>query len=257
MSETGFKDHFSARARGYAAFRPHYPAALFQWLSGLVPDHALAWDAGTGNGQAAVALGEHFEQVWATDASEKQIAEAVAHPRVRYGVLREATSMLEAGSCDVVTAAQALHWFDIRAFFAEARRVLKPAGVLAVWTYARPALDEPSSNAVLQAYVRLMAPWWPPERAMVESGYREVPFPFDEIPAPELEVELQVERGELAGYLRTWSAHERYLEAGHADPVGAVERELASIWPEGERRRLWWPLFIRPGRPERVKRYGV
>lgn len=251
MSGAGFKDHFSTRAGAYAEFRPHYPDSLFAWLASVAPGRALAWDAGTGNGQAAVALATHFDQVWATDASEQQIAAAEAHPRVRYGVAREAHSLLEARSCDVVTAAQALHWFDIPAFFAEAQRVLRPGGVIAVWTYARPALDDPAYDSVLQSYVRLMDAWWPPERAMVETGYRDVPFPFDEIAAPATELDMQVERYQLAGYLRTWSARQRYRAAHADDPVDAVERDLATIWPDGERRRLFWPVYIRAGRPPR------
>ena len=249
MSGPGFKDHFSTRAAGYAAFRPRYPAGLFTWLGALVRHHARAWDAGTGNGQAAVGLADHFDEVVATDASEKQIAQADAHPRVRYAVGREADSGLPAQSCDLVTAAQALHWFDIPAFYREARRVLKPDGAIAVWTYAQPAMDDPATDAILQRYVQLMAPWWPPERAMVEEGYRSIDFPFAEVPAPRFEVELHASRDAVVGYLRTWSAHARYVASGRADPVDEVARELAAAWPGAETRRLHWPLFVRAGRP--------
>ena len=248
MIDPGFKDHFSARAKGYAQFRPSYPAALFDWLAGLAPGCSLAWDAGTGSGQAARPLAERFERVVATDASAQQIDEAEPHPRIAYRIARERDSGLAEASCDLVTAAQALHWFDIPAFFAEARRVLLPGGVIAVWTYAGPALDEPGSNEVLQEYVRLMDPWWPPERTLVETGYRTVAFPFVEVSAPPFELDLHPTRAELEGYLRTWSAHQRYTATHGDDPVVAVEARLAPIWPAGERRRLHWPLTVRAGR---------
>jgi SAM-dependent methyltransferase len=245
----GFKDHFSGRATGYAAFRPRYPDALFPWLASLVRQHRRAWDAGTGNGQAAVPLAAHFEEVIATDASAKQVALAEPADRVRYAVGREDQSGLDAGSCDLVTAAQALHWFDIPAFFAEARRVLAPGGAIAVFTYARPALDDPACDAILQEYVGRMAPWWPPERAMVEDGYRTVAFPFAEIAAPPLEVELFAPREGVIGYLRTWSAHARFVEHHGFDPVDGVAAALANAWPDENARRLHWTLFVRAGRP--------
>jgi SAM-dependent methyltransferase len=243
-----FKDHFSSRAEGYAAFRPTYPAALFAWLASLASGRDLAWDAGTGNGQAAVGLAAHFARVMATDASERQIARAMAHDHVTYRVGRESASGLADGACDLVTAAQALHWFDVAAFFAEARRVLKPGGAIAVWTYAQPSLDDPAADALLQGYVRLMDPYWPPERAMVETGYRTLPFPFAEVAVPAMDLEMHALRHEVVGYLRTWSAHQRYLTEHADDPVEPVAGALAAVWPEGERRRLHWPLFVRAGR---------
>jgi SAM-dependent methyltransferase len=243
-----FKDHFSARAAGYAAFRPRYPDALFSWHSTLVRQHERAWDAGTGNGQAALALSAHFREVIATDASAPQIARAEARPRVRYAVGREAESGLAPSSCDLVTAAQALHWFDIPAFFAEARRVLRPDGAIAVWTYAQPAMDDADGDRILQRYVERMRPWWPAERAMVDEGYRGVAFPFEEVVAPKLEVELEVTRQALVGYLRTWSAHGRFVAAEGVDPVDDVARELAGAWNDDGIRRLHWPLFVRAGR---------
>lgn len=248
MSQPAFKDHFSARAEGYAAFRPHYPDELFAWLADLVPEHGLAWDAGTGSGQAAAGLAAHFASVLATDASEAQIARAEPAARVRFAVGRESGSGLAAGSCDMVTAAQALHWFDVAAFFAEARRVLRPGGVCAVWTYGAPSLDEPAANALLQTYVELLDPFWPPERRIAEAGYRDLPFPFDEIGAPRFTLKRDVGPRDLAGYLRTTSAHQAYMQKHEVDPVEWLEERLDSVWPDTLRHRLSWPLAVRAGR---------
>ena len=137
-----FPDHFSSTAAGYASFRPSYPAALFEWLGHVASHHAVAWDCGTGSGQAAVALADHFDFVVATDPSTMQLAHAASHPRVRYAAMTATWSALANRSASVITVAQALHWFDTPAFFAEARRVLAPRGVIAVWSYGVLTLDE-------------------------------------------------------------------------------------------------------------------
>lgn len=245
---TGFKDHFSARAAGYAKFRPTYPDALFDWLASLAPGRGLAWDAGTGNGQAARALAKRFDRVLATDASEQQIAHAEPHSGVTFRVGPADDSGLDPGTCDLVTAAQALHWFDIPTFFAEARRVLRPRGVVAVWTYGQPALDDPAGDAMLQRYVREVEPYWPPERVLVETGYRTVAFPFDEIEPPAFELDLMTTVDAFAGYVRTWSASEHYGKALGRDPVAGLELELRRLWPDEEVRRASWRLSVRAGR---------
>ena len=71
-------DHFSAHAQNYARFRPTYPTELFAWLASQSPGHRLAWDCGTGNGQAALGLADHFVHVHATDLSPQQLAQARA-----------------------------------------------------------------------------------------------------------------------------------------------------------------------------------
>ena len=247
MSSADFKDHFSQAAAGYARFRPRYPAALFEWLAGIVPSRELAWDAGTGNGQAAVALAEHFRRVVATDASAEQLSHATRHERVAYRVAKAETSGLPGASCDLVTAAQALHWFDPPAFFAEAQRVLRPLGAIAVWSYVEPELTDTRVNDILQDFARLVRADWPPERPLAESGYRTLEFPFAELEPPRLHVELDPTAEELCGYLRTWSATWRYIRRTGNDPVTEVAARLERWWPAGERKLLRWPLLIRAG----------
>ncbi len=250
-----FKDHFSASARAYAAFRPRYPDALFDFLAGLTPGCALAWDCGTGNGQAAVALAERFERVVATDASAEQIDNAEHHPRVAYRVARESESGLADHGADLVTAAQALHWFDSAAFFGEAARVLKPDGILAAWTYVHPALDDPVLFPVLEAFAEgPVKACWPPERRFAEEGYRSIAFPWPDLEAPAFQLEMNPTLAELVGYLRTWSATRRYVEAFGRDPVAGAEAALAGLWGDpSHRRRLRWPLHLRVCRAPRSR----
>lgn len=244
----GFKDHFSEAAAAYAAFRPRYPAALFAWLAAEAPGRDLAWDAGTGNGQAAVALAGLFRRVVASDASREQIAHAAPADGVEYRVARAESSGLAEGSCDLVTVAQALHWFDHARFFAEVRRVLRPGGLFAAWVYVDPALGDGPLDEGLQAFARRVGAWWPPERGLTDHGYRSIAMPLTDVPAPAFTLEMTPTLAEFAGYLRTWSATRRYRALHDDDPVAELEARLAAAWPPGERRVLRWPLAVRAGR---------
>jgi SAM-dependent methyltransferase len=244
-----FHDHFSDRAADYARFRPTYPADLFSWLGAVAPSRHLAWDCGTGNGQAAVALAGHFEQVIASDPSADQLALAVPHPRVRYQRGLEAESGLPDATADLVTAAQALHWFDLPAFYREAARVLRPGAVLAVWSYGLHRV-EPGIDAVFDHFYReTVGPWWPPERHHVESGYRTLPFPFPDDPVPEFDMAAELDLGGLLAYVGTWSAVKRMARDTGIDPMPALREVLGPVWGDaGLRRRVRWPLAVRVGR---------
>ena len=203
---TGFRDHFASAAPAYAAFRPRYPAALFAALAEQAPGRHMAWDCATGSGQAAIGLAEQFEQVEATDASAAQLAAALAHPRVRYRQAPADASGLAPHSVELVTVAQALHWLDRPAFYAEARRVLAPGGVVAVWCYGLVELGAGVDEPIRAFYERTVGPYWPPERALVDSGYRTIDFPFAELALPAITMEAELTLQELGGYLGTWSA---------------------------------------------------
>jgi SAM-dependent methyltransferase len=250
---SSFPDHFSGVAGSYAEHRPRYPRQLFAWLAGLAAHRQLAWDCATGSGQAAVGLSEDFDRVVGTDASEAQIAAAVAHPRVEYRVAPAESSGLASGSADLVTVGQALHWFDRPAFYAEARRVLRPDGVMAVWTYGLSSLGDPRADSVLRRfYSETVGPYWPPERALVDAGYRTIEFPFDEIRPPDIEMEARWPLAAFLGYVGTWSAVTRFRAERGFDPVAGLAEELQVHWEDpASTRRIRWPLAIRAGRVEK------
>jgi SAM-dependent methyltransferase len=252
LPRPAFRDHFSSVAAEYAASRPRYPDALFAWLASLAPGRRLAWDAGTGSGQAATGLAGQFDQVIATDASAEQIAAAVPHARVEYRVAPAERSGLAAGSADLAAAAQALHWFDIPAFHAEAARVLRPDGILAVWTYALPVLGDLALDSELTRFHEQVRGWWPPERRLVDTGYRTIPFPFPEITAPAFAMTADWDLARFLAYLRTWSAVTRCQRATGVDPVATASGFSAAWGRAGEPRRVRWPLSIRAGRMQRM-----
>lgn len=244
-----FHDHFSANARGYASHRPGYPAGLFAWLAARAPGRGAAWDCATGNGQAAVGLAQHFAAVIATDASGEQIAQAQPHPRVNYRVAAAEASGLADASVDLVTVAQAAHWFDLPAFYAEARRVLRPGGAIALWGYERLELEPEVSRLVGHFYHRDLADYWPPERHHVETAYRELPFPFPEEAADLFFMRADWTLADLLGYLATWSAVKNYRQARGHDPIPALGERLAEAWGSPDTRKvIKWPVFLRLGR---------
>ena len=173
-----FIDLFSGIAAAYAAARPTYPDALFKRLAALAPATMRAWDCGTGSGQAAIGIARWFARVDATDASAQQIAHAVPHERVHYSVRTAEASGLPNRSCDLVSVAQALHWFDRPRFFEETRRVLKPGGIIAVigssWFYIAPSIDPVVDEFLLQP----IDGYWTANNQLLWDGYRSIEFPF-------------------------------------------------------------------------------
>jgi SAM-dependent methyltransferase len=243
-----FKDHFSSVAQDYARFRPGYPAALFSTLAGLAPARELAWDCATGNGQAAVHLAGHFARVVATDLSSEQLGRAIAAPRIEYRRAGAEESGLDPASVDLITVAQAVHWFDFDRFYAEARRVLVERGVIAVWTYHR-ALADPDIQAVTERFRERVGGDWPAERRWVEEQYRSLPFPFAEIVIEPLVHEEAWDLERLLGYLSTWSAVTQYRLRTSRDAVAEVRPELEAAWGDpAQVRLLRWPIHLRVGR---------
>ncbi len=249
---TAVKDLFSRGAAEYAIHRPRYPARLFVELAARAPRRALAWDCATGNGQAAVGLAAAFQQVVATDASSAQIGSAIPHERVTYAVASADASGLERSSADIVTVAQALHWLDRHAFFREARRVLVPGGVVAVWCYTLPTIDDRIDALVHRFYSETIGRYWSPERRLVDERYRTIEFPFEEFELPALAIEQELTLSQLGGYLRTWSATQKYVEEVGEDPVAGVLSDIAPLWGRArDARRVEWPLWLRVGRTEK------
>lgn len=244
-----FKDHFSVVAAEYSRFRPRYPSALFDFLSRQAPSTCRAWDCATGSGQAAVGLADFFDHVIATDASAAQVEQATPKPRVEYRVATAEDSGLEASSVDLVTVAQAIHWFDLEKFYAEVRRVGRPGACLALWGYFLLSCN-PEIDALIDVYYRdTLGPYWPPERRIVERRYRDLAFPFEEISSPEFFMESDWSLDELVGYLSTWSALKKYRESTGLDPLPAFRESLLEKWgPASERKRMHWPVFLRLGR---------
>jgi SAM-dependent methyltransferase len=248
-TDIGFLDLFSQQASTYAAARPSYPDALYQFLVSLVPRRLLAWDCATGNGQAARDLGRYFERVIATDGSVDQIAHAVPAANVEYRVAPAESSGLETKSVDLVAVAQALHWFAHDAFFAEVRRVTVTGGVIAAWSYGSCHAGADVETWLRDFEENTVGPYWNPERRWVDERYSTIPFPFLEVPAPTFELRVEWTLRQLDAFLHSWSAVTKFRRDRGEDPVPPLVERLASRWGPAERtREVTWPLNIRVGR---------
>lgn len=246
-SHSGFKDHFSEQSKAYHRYRPEAPAALFEWLASVAPARGLALDVGAGNGQASVALAAHFETVVATEPSAAQLAESRPHPRVNYRREPAEAMSLASGSADLVVAAQAAHWFDWPRFTAEALRVLRPGGVLAIWCYADCEVTAVIDRLRADFSRDVVGPYWPRERRHVEEGYRDLALPLPPLAAPSYEICEHWDVAAMLGYLDSWSAVRRCRARTGRDPLALAVEPLSSAW--GSRQlEVRWPLALKAGR---------
>jgi ubiquinone/menaquinone biosynthesis C-methylase UbiE len=239
---------FSAISHHYARARPTYPRDLFAWLASQVEPRS-AWDCATGNGQAALGLAEHFGRVIATDVSDAQIGHAPRHPRVDYRVAPAESSGLESGSADLVAAAAAVHWFDLDRFFAEARRVLRPGGVLAIWTYHLGGALPPFDQVFARFYWDVLRPFFDDAVQWVDDHYQTLPLPGDPLATPAFLAEAEWTLHDAIEFVRSWSGTLAYRERQGSDPLPWIQPELARLWGNPATvRSLRWPLALRASR---------
>jgi ubiquinone/menaquinone biosynthesis C-methylase UbiE len=244
-----FEDHFSKQSQTYAQYRPRYPDEIYAYLASIAPGHSLAWDCGTGNGQAAIGLAKHFDKVYATDASAEQISRAYSHEKVEYRVEPAEHVSLNDSSADLVTVAVAIHWFNFDEFYREVKRVLKPNGVIAAWTYNLTEITPEIDQLIEEYYLGILNGYWPERIHYLEEKYETIPFPFEEIIPPSFVMEINWNLIQLAGFFDSWSATQRYkAEKGH-HPLEIIWPKLMKAWgDENESLLIRWPLHFRIGR---------
>jgi len=239
-------DRFSGHADLYARYRIDYPNDLYDFLLAHTPRRQRAWDCATGNGQAAVRLADLFGEVLATDLSENQLANAPARPNLYYCVSPAEQTPFPAGHFDLVTVAQALHWFDVEAFHAEVRRVARPGATVAQWGYGLNTVGPAVDRIVRHYYLNIVGPFWDAMRRHVEDEYAQLPFPFADVRHARFETVRTWDAGRFLNYLRTWSAGQKYQQQHGSDPVLVIEDELKAVWGTGER-AVRFPIFLRLG----------
>jgi hypothetical protein len=242
------KDNFSQQSSLYSQFRPDYPAELFEYILKVVPHKKTAWDCATGNGQSAFSLSSHFEKVIATDISSKQLDNAEKAQNIFYSVQPAEQTNIESNIIDLVTVAQAIHWFDFEKFYAEVKRVAADNAVIAVWCYTLLRINEPI-NAVLDNYhFSTMAGYWDAERKYVDEGYQTIPFPFEKIKTPGFFIEKYWTIDELEGYLNTWSALQKYIAVNKRNPVPELIKSIQPFWGNNSKQKIIFPIQLLLGR---------
>ena len=243
-----FKDYFSEQAAGYASYRPHYPASLFTWLADICPQQRRVWDCASGSGQAAAALTSHFAQIIATDASFAQLNQGQPQSNIHYVCARAEQAPLASDSLDLITVAQAAHWFDLPCFYQEVDRVLTSGGVLALWCYGLFQITPAIDSVIQDYYQHTVGKYWPPERHYVEQAYDSIDFPYAERTTPEFNMQVDWNLQQVMGYLATWSATRLYKKATGKDPLTALAQQLTDIWDDSRQARvIQWPLHLKVG----------
>ncbi len=242
-----FKDYFSSKSTDYANYRPHYPRSLAEELAKLCRTTNVALDCGCGSGQLSVLLADYFDDVIATDASSQQIENAEHHAKVTYKVAPAENSPVADKSVDLVTIAQAAHWVDLKKFYADAKRALKPDGVLTLISYQNATFENLQCNRIIMDfYGNTLEKYWPPERRHVESGYQTLEFPFHEIDFPQLHIETDWNFYQAFGYFTTWSAFKAFEAEGGTTEIDAFKEKLMAAWGDPETtQKMRWPLKVR------------
>lgn len=243
-----FKDYFSEGADAYARQRPTYPDALAQFLASQCTETTMAWDCGCGNGQLSHLLANHFDHVIATDASAAQIEQTQPTHTVSFHTApAEATSIAD-HSADLITVAQAAHWFDRERFYQEVMRVAKPNAIVALMGYGLTEVNADVDQLVRQLYREKLDAYWPPERRHIERAYQDFDFPFSELEAPAFSMQVSWRRQQFVDYLNTWSAVKQATKALGANPVETWQQQLENVWPADRELTVRWPMFMRSGR---------
>jgi ubiquinone/menaquinone biosynthesis C-methylase UbiE len=244
---------FSKASDQYAKHRPQYPEELFSYLSEICARHDSAWDCATGNGQAAVSCAKYFSHVEATDISAEQIEHGIPHPKVHYSICPAEHTPFADQSFDLITVATAVHWFDPEQFHREVERVLKPGGVLAVWTYGYFQIEPEIDQVIRRELLDPIDPFWASANRQVLNGYRDLLLPLDEIrDLPAFVLKIEWDLGQLLAYARTWSAVKRYSAELGTDPLDGLETKMKTVWDEPDKiRTVHMPLFLRASRKPR------
>jgi len=242
--------YFSDNNTEYATYRPTYPRELVDYLAEISPSLGCALDVGCGTGQLSVLLGDRFQKVIATDASESQISNALPHKNVTYYCTTAENSKLPSESIDLITVSQAAHWLNLDDFYREAKRIAKPQAVIALITYGVLQIDDPIINIIFQAfYYQILAKYWPAERKHVDEHYQHLPFPFPKIESPKLKIEKYWTLAELLGYIGTWSAVKVATEQEKINPIDILADKWSEHWHDPQRQqKITWPLTVIAGK---------
>ena len=239
------QDHFSTQAATYAKFRPHYPKALYEFVLQHVPHRHCAWDCATGNGQVARVLAEHFQRVEATDISKKQLEFAIKAPNINYQIAFAEQTNFPNHCFDLITVAQALHWFSFDSFYKEVKRILMPNGRFVVWHYQLLQIHPEIDKVIRAFYEDVIGPYWPAERKHIDSAYGHIPFPFQQVIEKEFESTFEWELSHLLGYLYSWSSTQAYKKEKGNDPILLIQDKLEKLWPQGEKLKVNFPIHLK------------
>jgi len=242
------KDLFSKQAKSYARFRPHYPEELFELILSEVQSKEILWDCGTGNGQAAVYLSNYFKKVYASDISINQLKEAEKKNNIHYTLQEAEKTNFPDKYFDLITVAQAVHWFDLTKFYEEVNRVGSLHSVIAIWGYGLFRIEAKIDEIIDDFYFNIIGNFWDKGRVHIDSAYDKITFPFENVISHTIDLKTIMDLSELQGYLNSWSAVQKFKRVNQNNPVRPLILSLSNLWKEKERKLLHQPLFLKMGK---------
>ena len=237
---------FTRQAKQYVTHRPTYPEELINYLVSLVKVRERVWDCATGNGQLACLLAPHFEEVQATDISEEQLRNAKLHKKIIYSHSPAEKTNFKGNYFDLITVAQAVHWFNFGEFYAEVNRIAKHGAVLAIVGYGQVQVTPPINKVMEGFYWDMFGKYFTDNRQFVEKRYETIPFPYHELKAPEFSIKLKWTLKDMHGYLRTWSPVVKFMTEYRQDPTVKVIKQLEELWEDEQ--QVSFPVFLRVGK---------
>lgn len=242
------KDNFSDKSDKYAKYRPTYPQEMLDFILSLLDKKENAWDCGTGTGQIAIELSKEFNNVYATDISKTQLDNAIKKDNIFYSVQSAEKTNFNNKTFDLITVAQAIHWFDFDKFYFEVKRTLKDNGLIAVIGYGLIQIDEKVDEIILDFYKNVVGSYWDKERKYIDENYKTIPFPFNEIEAPEFYIKSEWTFEHLLGYFETWSAIKHFIQANQYNPVDNIFDKLKEAWGNDLSKKITFPVLLRIGK---------
>ena len=243
-----FQDHFSKQSYKYSKYRPDYPNELIKFITDLCNEKDTALDVATGNGQAAMKIANTFNRIFALDASKNQILNSFKTGNIEYILAKAEKLPVKSNSINLICIAQTLHWFSFEDFFYEVKRVLKADGIIAAWCYNLMKVNSMIDKTIEKFYNDILGDYWPDRRKYIDNEYKTIPFPFNEIVCPPFEISKEWDLEHFLGYLRTWSAVQKYKEASDKDDVEQIFDELTALWENPSKKlKITWPVILRAG----------
>lgn len=241
------KDNFSDKSDKYAKYRPTYPQEMLDFIFSLLDKKENAWDCGTGTGQIAIELSKEFNNVYATDISQTQLDNAIKKDNIFYSLQSAEQTNFSDNSFDLITVAQAIHWFDFDKFYSEVKRTLKENGVIAVIGYGLIQIDEKVDEIILDFYKNVVGSYWDKERKYIDEKYKTIPFPFNEIESPKFYIKSEWTFEHLLGYFETWSAIKHFIKTNKYNPVDNIFDKLKEAWGNDLSKKITFPVLLRIG----------
>ncbi|GFS18678.1 trans-aconitate 2-methyltransferase [Elysia marginata] len=200
------------QSKAYSEFRPRYSKELYKTIADYcretMPDLGLAVDVGCGPGMSTLGFCKYFEKVIGIDVSETQIACAptdVPNCEFKVGYSHQ-LPFIESGTADLFCSGQSFYFMPQKETLAEADRVLRPGGTVALFGYGLINARRQQINEILQKiFVRLM-PYMPKETTQAVSKLRETTLPYsDFIRREDFKAAHQMTLEEFIGFIKsTW-----------------------------------------------------